>query len=40
MKDITVKPNITIRQSMKKLSETGEKCLVITDNGGTKSWEP
>jgi dTDP-glucose pyrophosphorylase len=32
MKNITVQPNITIRQSMKKLSQSGEKCLVIVDN--------
>ena len=32
MKDITVKPDITIRQSMKKLSQSGEKCLVIIDD--------
>ena len=31
MKNITVKPNITIRQAMKKLSQSGEKCLVIID---------
>ena len=31
MKDITVQPDITIRQAMQKLSKTGEKCLVITD---------
>ena len=31
MKDITVKPDITIRQAMKKLSETGQKCLIITN---------
>ena len=31
MKDITVQPGISIRQAMKKLSQTGEKCLVITD---------
>ena len=31
MKDITVKPDITIRQAMKKLSQSGEKCLVIVD---------
>ena len=31
MKDITVKPDITIRQAMKQLSETGKKCLIITD---------
>jgi dTDP-glucose pyrophosphorylase len=31
MKDITVQPNITIRQAMKKLSQSGEKCLVIVD---------
>jgi CBS domain-containing protein len=31
MKDIAVQPDITIRQAMKNLSETGQKCLVITD---------
>jgi len=31
MKDITVLPDITIRQAMKKLSQSGEKCLVIVD---------
>ena len=31
MKDITVGPNITIRQAMKKLNQVGEKCLIITD---------
>ncbi len=31
MKDITVPSNITIRQAMKQLSLTGEKCLVITN---------
>ena len=35
MKDITVKPNITIRQAMKKLSQSGEKCLVIVDEKNT-----
>jgi dTDP-glucose pyrophosphorylase len=34
MKDIMVKPTITIRQAMKKLSQSGEKCLVIVDNKG------
>jgi len=34
MKNITVQPNITILQSMKKLSQSGEKCLVIIDNKG------
>ena len=29
MKNITVKPNITIRQAMKKLSLSGKKCLVV-----------
>ena len=32
MKNITVQSNITIRQSMKKLSQSGEKCLVIIDD--------
>jgi dTDP-glucose pyrophosphorylase len=32
MKDkITIQPNITIRQAMKQLSQSGEKCLVIVD---------
>ena len=31
MKDITSQPNISIRQAMKKLSKSGEKCLVIID---------
>ena len=31
MRDITVQGNITIRQAMKKLSQSGEKCLIITD---------
>jgi dTDP-glucose pyrophosphorylase len=35
MKDITVKPEITIRQAMKKLSQSGEKCLVIVDEKNT-----
>ena len=34
MKDITVQPNITIRQAMKKLSQFGQKCLVIVDEKG------
>jgi dTDP-glucose pyrophosphorylase len=34
VKNITVQPNITIRQAMKKLSQCGEKCLVIIDNKG------
>ena len=31
MKDISVKPDITIRQAMKKLGQVGERCLVIVD---------
>jgi len=31
MNNITSQPNITIRQAMKKLSQSGEKCLVIVD---------
>jgi dTDP-glucose pyrophosphorylase len=32
MKDIiTIQPNITIRQAMKHLSQSGEKCVVIVD---------
>ena len=32
MNDITIKPNTTIHEVMKKLSESGEKCLVIIDD--------
>ncbi len=32
MKDITVKPDITIRQAMKKLDKTAEKCLLVVDD--------
>ena len=32
MMGITVSPDITIRQAMKKLSQSGEKCLVVTDD--------
>ena len=35
MKDITIQPNITIRQAMKKLNQAGEKCLVIVDEKNT-----
>jgi len=31
MKDITIQPKISIRQAMKKLSQSGAKCLVIID---------
>ncbi len=31
MKDITVQPDITIRKAMKKLNQSGEKCLIITN---------
>ena len=31
MKSNTVKPDITIRQAMKTLSQNGEKCLVVID---------
>ena len=31
MKDITVKPDITIRQAMKALDKTAEKCLLVVD---------
>ena len=32
MKDITVKHNITIRQAMKVLDKTAEKCLLVVDD--------
>ena len=35
MKDFSILPNITIREAMKKLSQTGEKCLVIIDQNMT-----
>ena len=31
MKDITVQPDITIRQAMKFLDKTAEKCLLVID---------
>ena len=31
MKDVTVQLDITIREAMKRLSQYGQKCLVITD---------
>ncbi|MBT6935989.1 MAG: NTP transferase domain-containing protein [Candidatus Marinimicrobia bacterium] len=35
MKDITVKPDITIRQAMKKIGKSGKRCLVIVDEKNT-----
>ena len=35
MKDITVQPDITIRQAMKTLVKISEKCLVIVDDKNT-----
>jgi dTDP-glucose pyrophosphorylase len=35
MKNITIKPLDTIRQSMKKMNQCGEKCLVIVDETNT-----
>ena len=35
MKNITVQPRITIRQAMKNLNQSGEKCLVIVDQKNT-----
>ena len=31
MKDITIKPDLTIRQAMKMLDKTAEKCLLVVD---------
>ena len=31
MKDITVQPDVTIRQAMKTLDKTAEKCLLVVD---------
>jgi dTDP-glucose pyrophosphorylase len=31
MKDLTVLPDITIKQAMKQLNQSGEKCLVVVD---------
>ncbi|MBT3935423.1 MAG: NTP transferase domain-containing protein [Bacteroidetes bacterium] len=33
MKDLTVSPKITIKQAMKKLDQTAEKCLLVVDGG-------
>ena len=33
MKNITIKPDITIHQAMKKLGKAGERCLVVADDG-------
>tara|TARA_Y100001935_G_C17310048_1_gene515209 strand:+ start:4948 stop:6000 length:1053 start_codon:yes stop_codon:yes gene_type:complete len=35
MKSLYVKPDITIREAMKKLSQSGEKCLVVVDQKNT-----
>ena len=35
MKNITAEPNISIRQAMKNLNKSGEKCLVIIDQKNT-----
>ena len=35
MKDVTIRADFSIRQAMKKLSQTGEKCLVIVDEKNT-----
>ena len=35
MKNISTQPNITIRQAMKKLSQSGDKCLVVVDEKNT-----
>jgi dTDP-glucose pyrophosphorylase len=32
MKNITVKPDINIRQAMKEISQSGKRCLVIVDS--------
>ena len=32
MKDLTIKPEISIRDSMRVLGETGEKCLLVVDS--------
>ena len=31
MKDLTILPDVIIRQAMKKLNQSGEKCLVVVD---------
>ena len=33
MKNITVKPDLTIRQAMKQIGISGKRCLVIVDGG-------
>ena len=31
MKNLLVKPNSNIKNALKQMSETGEKCLVVVD---------
>ena len=35
MKKFIVKPNITVRQAMKKLVKSGKRCLAIVDEKNT-----
>ena len=35
MKDLTVSPNLTIKQAMKALDKTAEKCLLVVDESKT-----
>jgi dTDP-glucose pyrophosphorylase len=35
MKDLIVLPDITLKQALKKLSQVGEKCLVVADDKNT-----
>ena len=34
MLEHTVKPNISIRNALKKINENGEKCLIIVNSKG------
>ena len=31
MKNLLIKPNLKIKNALKQMSETGEKCLVVVD---------
>ena len=35
MKDLLVLPNISIKQALKKLSVSGEKCLIVVDENNS-----
>ena len=32
MKNLLIKPNANLKEALKQLTKTGEKCLVVVDN--------